>query len=254
MGIPVSFTATFENGGPNPYFQWFVNGLLVADGSTEIYSYIPANNDVIVCSLFSDAECAIANPVQSDPVVMTVTAVPLTSSVTGVVSAGETVCYNALEVITVAGNATSFVIQSGGSATFISGQRVVFLPGTVVNPGGYLHGYITAESLYCLVADSITHKKTVNDSALSASLPALTVKVFPNPTTGIFYVGLQGSATNQQAFAEILNMQGEVVMKADLGHAPGFEWSLGDLPCGFYLLRVIQGERTVYARLMKIKE
>jgi len=58
-------------------------------------------------------------------------------------------CFNATGTITVAGNGTTFCIPDGGYATLIAGQKIRFLPGTSVEAGGYLYGYITTSSTYC---------------------------------------------------------------------------------------------------------
>jgi hypothetical protein len=62
---------------------------------------------------------------------------------------GHDTCFNALQTITVAGGGTTFIVQDGGSTTMIAGQKINFLPGSKVNPGGYLHGYITQDGSWC---------------------------------------------------------------------------------------------------------
>jgi hypothetical protein len=55
----------------------------------------------------------------------------------------QTVCFNALENITVGGIYGSFTVQDTGSAYFIAGQRIRFLLGTSVRSGGYLKAWIS---------------------------------------------------------------------------------------------------------------
>jgi hypothetical protein len=71
---------------------------------------------------------------------------------------GSTNCYDATQTITIAGNGTEFNVQDGASATLIAGQQIIFMPGTKVFQGGYLHGYITNTGQYC-------------ESVLPSSLP-----------------------------------------------------------------------------------
>jgi hypothetical protein len=75
-GTAVNFTATPNNGGTSPAYQWQVNSINVGTNSST-YSYVPLNNDVVIVILTSDAACATGNPATSAPVTMTVNATPL---------------------------------------------------------------------------------------------------------------------------------------------------------------------------------
>jgi hypothetical protein len=55
-GTVVTFTATATNGGSNPTYQWKVNETNVGTNSN-VYSYVPADGDVVSCILTSDADC-----------------------------------------------------------------------------------------------------------------------------------------------------------------------------------------------------
>lgn len=75
VGTSVTFTATPTNGGPSPVYQWSVNALNVGTNSAS-YTYIPANGDVVACSLTSNATCAAGSPA-SNSVTMSVTPLQL---------------------------------------------------------------------------------------------------------------------------------------------------------------------------------
>lgn len=71
-GTSVTFTATPNNGGSNPTYQWFVNGnLQTATGPTFTSSTLN-NNDVVTCIMTSSASCAVPQTAQSNPIQMTV--------------------------------------------------------------------------------------------------------------------------------------------------------------------------------------
>ncbi|MEI7726355.1 MAG: hypothetical protein WCK09_14700 [Bacteroidota bacterium] len=70
-GATVTFTATSLHGGTTPIYQWKVNGI-IAGTNNAIYSYMPANGDIITCILTSSEVCTSINPVTSNPVVMVV--------------------------------------------------------------------------------------------------------------------------------------------------------------------------------------
>jgi hypothetical protein len=71
-GTLVNFTASSINGGNNPSYQWFVNGELSGTNSP-VFSYIPANTDVVYAVITSSLECVSNNPAQSNTIEMDVT-------------------------------------------------------------------------------------------------------------------------------------------------------------------------------------
>ena len=77
-GTAVSYTATPVNGGAAPTYQWLVNSVNEATGST--YSYVPASGDIVSCVLTSDAICPSV-PTAAYSVAITVSPL-LTPSVT----------------------------------------------------------------------------------------------------------------------------------------------------------------------------
>jgi hypothetical protein len=64
-------------------------------------------------------------------------------------AAGQTRCYQAAQILSVAGNGTTFIVSAGASATLMAGQRVSFLPGAKVNTGGYMHAFIALNGQTC---------------------------------------------------------------------------------------------------------
>ena len=77
-GIPVTLTAIPINGGMTPIFQWNVNGLNVGPNSN-VYTYIPTNNDVVNCNLNSSLSCITGNPASSNTINLTISSNPFVS-------------------------------------------------------------------------------------------------------------------------------------------------------------------------------
>jgi len=98
-GTPVTFTASAQNPGNSPVYQWMVNGLNSGANSTS-FSYAPVNGDAVSCRLTSSiTDCVSGNPATSNSVVMTVDP-PLTASISiatpaSSVCAGSTVVFTA---------------------------------------------------------------------------------------------------------------------------------------------------------------
>ena len=63
-GSSVTFTATPTNGGPEPVYQWKVNGANAGTNSPT-FTYNPANNDSVRCVMTSNLGCVINNPARA---------------------------------------------------------------------------------------------------------------------------------------------------------------------------------------------
>ncbi|MEI6899697.1 MAG: hypothetical protein WCL00_07465, partial [Bacteroidota bacterium] len=68
-GTTVTFTATPNNQGTTPFYQWKVNGIN-AGGNNVAYSYIPTNGDIVICILNSSVPCPTGNPATSNTLTM----------------------------------------------------------------------------------------------------------------------------------------------------------------------------------------
>lgn len=88
-GSTVTFKAKPVNGGTNPVYQWKVNGVVAGSNSVQ-YSFIPSNNDLITCTVISNAICPVGNPATSEPLTMQVN--PLQPVSVSVVPSANNVC------------------------------------------------------------------------------------------------------------------------------------------------------------------
>jgi uncharacterized protein (TIGR02145 family) len=71
QGTPVTFTAAIVNGGTSPVYQWVVNGTGAGSNSSTM-TYVPSNNDWVVCNLISNYPCLINSGAPSNLITMTV--------------------------------------------------------------------------------------------------------------------------------------------------------------------------------------
>jgi hypothetical protein len=246
-GTLVTFTATPVNGGATPVYAWFVNGMGMG-ASSPVLAYVPDNGDEVVCQLTSSQECVSGNPATSNSIIMSVNpTVPEFETVSNViVTSGQVVCYNATNTITVAGSGTTFQVQAGGSATFIAGQRIFFLPGTTVQPGGYMHGYIS--DIYCggqqpsMVTITGQEEPDVPGSA--------TYRIYPNPVTENFTLECLSPLPESGVRADIYSMKGERLRSVIL-HQTKQEINFGDAPAGLYFVKVQAEGKLEVIKLVK---
>lgn len=125
---PVTFTATSTNGGATPAYQWYVNSIAVGSGGT-VYSYTPANGDIVSCEMTSSSPCAIP-PMVSHSVTMTVNpavtpAVSISAVPGDTVCVGQSATYNAVPVN---GGATPAYIWSVNGVNVATGPSYTYVP------------------------------------------------------------------------------------------------------------------------------
>ncbi len=232
----VVFTATPVNGGVYPEFQWKVNGVN-AGTDTFSFSYIPNNHDFVSCEMTSSELCPSGNPATSNTIIMEL--VDLFTVVSGNIPAMDSECYDAFNTITIGGEATPFTIQNGGSATMIAGQKILYLPGTSVFSGGYLHGYITTDNTYCgnlMPVKASVQTGTTRPEQQQAQTSLFTI--FPNPARDKCTLMYKGELTEEPIIVEILDMQGTTMMRDQMTGERSIQFRLGNYPSGLYLMKV----------------
>ncbi|MEI7980640.1 MAG: T9SS type A sorting domain-containing protein, partial [Bacteroidota bacterium] len=178
--------------------------------------------------------------------------IPENLTVAGTVTGSEVKCYNATLTITVAGNNTTFLVETGGDATLIAGQNIIFLPGTTVQPGGHLLAYITTTSDYCGVvkAPSMVNSETKQLEVISDEQKPV-FRAFPNPTDGKFILELNGIDDAVQTYIEVYRMTGELVSKVTLTGETRHQFNLEGQPTGIYILRIMNKENAGTVKIMK---
>ena len=181
------------------------------------------------------------------------TVIPLSTAVQNVtVADGQVVCYNAMEVITVAGNGTTFTIGSDGSATMIAGQKILYEPGTLVISGGYMHGMIATNNQYCGgLAPSMVTRTSVTESTPDIQAGS-TFKVYPNPTTGNFTIEANGTQESGVTTVNVYTLNGVMVLSGSLQDENRHTFSASALVPGIYLIRMTSGNHTQISKLIKL--
>jgi hypothetical protein len=246
-GTTVTFTATPVNGGVSPTYQWKVNGSTITGASNSSYSYIPVNNDQVQCVMTSNHTCVTGSPANSNIITMTVNSLPNDLIVQNVtVGASQTVCYNALDTITVAGGLTTFTVEDQGSATFIAGKAIYFLPGTTVALGGTLIGKIAPEGPWCPTAKITEVIAGTGEETVATERAWFTL--YPNPTSGNFTLVQKGDSHLSDVRIEIFTMTGNK-MKSERIIGEQTEVQFSEMPAGLYFVKIIA---TNYAETIKV--
>jgi uncharacterized protein (TIGR02145 family) len=163
-GDTIVFTATTENPGTSPFFQWFVNG--VPNGLNDsVFFFPPVHGDLITCSLLSNATCATGNPAVSDTITMAV--YPLLSVGVTLVLSPHPVCEGFAVTFTATptngGSNPSYQWQVNGTYTGTNSPVFTYIPNN-------------NDSVVCTLISS--ELCTSNNPASSIQYP---VSVIPSP-------------------------------------------------------------------------
>jgi hypothetical protein len=198
----------------------------------------------------SSYSCPSGNPATSNTITMIIVATNTT--VTGTIPSPLNLCFDASNTITVAGAAGPFTVQAGATATMIAGVKISYLYGTTVQPGGYMHGYITTTHSYC---GSATPSMVTVITGEQETLPEPEQApgrfvLFPNPTTGDFTLQSRTESDPGRVDVELFDLRGERKMLTSYSGGRSRDFELRDLPPGLYLLKVVSGGRVESFKLI----
>ena len=162
-----------------------------------------------------------------------------------------TLCYNALNTITVAGGTATFVVEPAGHATFIAGVKIRFLEGTKVLPGGYMLGKITLTNEFCSTS------KMTEVAGRKDETPLMTERsffsLFPNPTNGNFTLVQKGDRKYANVKVEVYSMSGEKILTESMIGEMKHEFRFADVPNGLYFVKVVADDYVETIKLVKVR-
>jgi hypothetical protein len=171
-------------------------------------------------------------------------------TVTGTVTGEESNCYNASNTITVAG-ASPFTLESGGSAIFIAGQKISYMPGTTIQNGAYMHGYIS--TTYCDGIAPAMPVAVAGQSETPISFDQAFFTLYPNPTNGNFTIVQKGDMQYGNVKVEVYGMHGDQVLSAQMIGEKTHEFITADLPAGLYFVKVVADDYVETIKLVKTR-
>ena len=219
---------------------WYI--LFVADGAGIVVENNEGNNLYPVSFLYS---------AESIPATLSVIDESIVS--------GQSKCYNALGTIMVAGGGSFFHVQQGGTATFVAGQVIRFLPDVKVFPGGYLRGYITNNGQYC--SSAYNPLVASDNSCINGTLAVIEndreppgrkfCYIYPNPTNGEFNLVLSSENRDWPVNVQIYNTYGILIMETTLTEGRSNLFSLREQKPGIYFLHVGHGSSMEVEKVIK---
>lgn len=169
-------------------------------------------------------------------------------------NSSSTECYGATQTIVVAEDGNEVRFQNASNTNLIAGQSIRFLPGTVIEPGAYVHAYITTDNSFCdalpeaiVAAPKIEQKSFENDDLIFENeQQQATIKVFPNPNNGQFTIVANGFDEN--ALFIIYNPLGKTIMKDILKKEKFIDFSSYNK--GLYIIKTINNNKILTQKIL----
>ena len=144
------------------------------------------------------------------------------------------------------------MVYPTGSATFIAGAKISYLPGTKVMAGGYMVGRITLNGTYCNTSSSmVTVVSGQEETPARSEHPYFTL--YPNPTNSNFTLVQKDDKLYNNVKVEIFNMNGFKVNSTPMTGERQHEFNTVDLPSGLYFVKVTTDGYTETIKLVKTK-
>jgi hypothetical protein len=245
-GETVTFNAIIVNGGTAPFYYWTVNGTYSGFNSA-VFTYTPVDGDVVQCTLYTMEGCIEG----SNIITMSVGGLPVNLALQNIdLQNDDEFCYNATEVITVAGSGATFNVYSGGYATMIAGQKIRYLPGTTVYLGGKMKGQISDNGEYCGDKSAIV---STTGQGVENTLPVeyKEFKLYPNPTSGNFILEMKSIEPGEITRVEIFNAYGEKVQTVMISGEDRHEFNFTGKADGLYFVKISSSSDVETIKLIK---
>jgi len=206
---PTTFTANPVNGGPNPSYQWKVNGINTGSNSSSL-TYIPLNNDLVSCILTSNTQCAGGNPATSPPLTVGITpGIPVSVSIT---ASGNSIC--AGTVVTY----TASPVNGGSTPNY---QWVVNGSGAGSSSPVFIYTPANGDQVSCYLQSSIANC-AVNNPAASNVIAMTVYTVLPVSI-------LIGASANPVCSGSTVTFTANPV---NGGAAPNYQWKVNGTNAG----------------------
>jgi len=241
-GTQITFTATPQNGGSNPLFNFMKNNVSVQSGQLPVWSStLLANNDIVSCAMTSDETCVTQPLVSSNNITVAISgALPV--SLLYFASSRTEVGHLLKWEVTGESNSAYYLVERSNDAkvfgqigkvavTEVSGQKVYtftdLMPLTGINY--YRLKMVDADGSYAYSA--IVAQKS--------EIAAQAIEAFPNPVTveSQVQISLSGIAA-ETVTVNLTNQIGQVVRRYLVkgnGKISGFKIPVSSLSGTYYL-------------------
>ncbi len=184
-------------------------------------------------------------------------AVPVNSPVCPDITVSGTIdttaCFNATDTIIVAGNGQTFTVTATGTAYFIAGSTILFLPGTTVLEGGSLSAVITSPTgPFCETLPLMATPVSTGQEEWSSVDNRNNFIIYPNPVQESFTLAHNGKRQFNKVWVEVYSLNGTCVLKECIQGEVNHGFSVDRMPSGLYFVKVAARDHVETLKLVKL--
>ncbi|MFL5742383.1 MAG: gliding motility-associated C-terminal domain-containing protein [Flavisolibacter sp.] len=213
-GMNVSFTATVQNVGGSPTYQWKINGLNAGSNSNIFSSATLKTGDMVSCTVVPDPlySCGSPTPINSNTINITIS--PLLVPTVKITTSSDTICPGAspdfVAAFTNAGNQPSFqwMVNNQNAGT----NSEYFTTNSLQN-GDVVTCTMLADPAFGCSASPFALSNSINITVKQGLLPSVTITP---PTDTLCHQ----TTASFSALAQ------------NVGVNPSYQWKINQLPVG----------------------
>lgn len=262
-------TITAFDGGPNPVYQWRVNGVAVGTNSDTLTIDTLQNNDIVSCELTSNATCVESPTAVFSTTVDVIDPIPLEVTISNI--SNTTICLGDAVTMNQFIASSGYGRQNAWIDAYYNGVMIESLP-IFDNPFDFYRVYsfsptesgvlyfnlLTAQdpqgnTVGCYLnqnAVSMPIQITVNTPPCSLvtsgyKIPGLSY--YPNPAGDVFNI----SASEPIGEVSITNVQGQLVSR-DAIRSTTAKLDLSSLATGMYFIKVTANGKVENVKVIKL--
>lgn len=162
----------------------------------------------------------------------------------------ETDCFNAVNILNIAGNETTVLVESGGDATFIASGKIIFDTGFEAEPGSTVDAHITTTSSYCgSLSPSMMTIIEEEEEDINLLNKNQNILIYPNPNTGKFSIDFLGNPLTAEIY--VVNFQGQLILKTNTMNQEKIEIDLSNLRNGVYIIIIKTSDDVFTKKVIK---
>ncbi|WMJ72720.1 FG-GAP-like repeat-containing protein [Cytophagaceae bacterium ABcell3] len=227
----VTFTAEVMNGGTNPSYQWFVNGVLITSAETSTYSTSTLRNeDYVQVIVTADNDVIVVEPHKySSEKIISVKPIPEAT-------------------ITVEGYTLHATEGAHSYEWFLNGSLLEENTASINAYEEGLYKVIVHSEAGCSDTSEQVNA-TVTVSSLLPDSENFSVSIFPNPVTDILFI--ETKQQNTPVDIEIFNLQGVKVMDKKTHKGESQKTDIRHLSAGTYIITITTEDTKAAFKIVK---
>ncbi len=165
-------------------------------------------------------------------------------------------CFAATQTITLAGEGSTFTVESEAILRIIAGQSIRAWPHTHFQSGSTVHLFIDETETWCGQPESLLLAKS--EEPLDQSIPSIekrdgdtAIRMYPNPTSGLLHIQTEHTSEMREINYMVFNIMGERVLSGIISGAMQTTLDLSTYPSGIYIIHMLSPSQSITQKVIK---